>query len=597
MSSDAWITLVVVVATLALLASDRFSPALVMAGAVTLLLVAGVIDQQGALLGFANDAPITVAALYVLAGAVKITGALEEITDRVLGGGDRAMDGRDSRGTLARILFPSMAASAFIANTPLAAMIAPRVLTWARRTGRSASRYLMPLSYAIIFGGCTTLIGTSTNLVVSGLLREFGYQPLGMFEITGAGLPIAIVGVTTIVLLAPLLLKDRNSPGESIGEQVRRFTVEMEVRKDSPLVGRTVLRAGLRQLEGVFLIEVDRGDRVISPVGPEEVLDAGDRLTFSGNVTRILDLQRVPGLVSAEHRHFEAVGTHPDRAFYEVVIGEGSPLVGSTLKETGFRARYGAAVIAIHRAGEPVAGKLGDVRLRVGDLLLVLGNPDFRNAWREQQDFLVVVPLQEGRPLRRERARVVELLTLGLILVAGTGLLDLLQTSLLIAIALIGFKIITLSEARASVDLEVVVLMATSFGLGIAIRDSGLADQIAGLVVGLFQPLGDLGVLAGILIATMLMTELLSNNAAAVMMFPIAIAAAEQAHLDPRTFAIVILFGATLSFLTPIGYQTNTLVWSMGGYRYGDFARLGAPLTLLTIVGILLVVPLLFPLR
>jgi di/tricarboxylate transporter len=596
MSSDAWITLVVAVATLVLLATDRFSPALVMAGAVTVLLIAGVIDQEGALLGFANDAPITVAALYVLAGAVKITGALEQVTERVLST-RRETGPQDSRRTLARVLFPSMAASAFIANTPLVAMIAPRVLTWARRTGRSASRYLMPLSYAIIFGGCTTLIGTSTNLVVSGLLREFGYEPLGLFEITGAGLPIALVGVTAIVLLAPRLLKDRHSPDESIGEQFRRFTVEMEVSESSPLVGRTVVKAGLRQLEGVFLIEVERRDRVISPVSPEEVLDAGDRLTFSGNITRILDLQRVPGLVSAEHRHFEAVGRHPDRAFYEVVIGEGSPLIGSTLKEAGFRARYGAAVIAIHRAGEPVAGKLGDIRLRVGDLLLVLGNPDFRDAWREQQDFLVVVPLQEGRPLRRERARVVELLTLGLILIAGTGLLDLLQTSLLIAIALIGFKIVTLSEARASVDLEVVVLMATSFGLGIAIRDSGLAEQIARLVVDLFQPLGDLGVLAGILIATMLMTELLSNNAAAVMMFPIAMAVADQTQLDPRPFAIVILFGATLSFLTPIGYQTNTLVWSMGGYRYGDFARLGAPLTVLTIVVILISVPLLFPLR
>jgi di/tricarboxylate transporter len=596
MSLDAWITLAVAVTTLVLLATDRFSPAFVMAGAVTALLVAGVIDEDGALVGFANEAPITVAALYVLAGAVKITGALEQVTERVLGS-ERQEDEQALRRVLARILFPSMAASAFIANTPLVAMIAPRVLTWARRTGRSASRYLMPLSYAIIFGGCITLIGTSTNLVVSGLLKEFGYQPLALFEITGAGLPIAIAGVTAIVVLAPLLLKVRHGPDESIGEQVRRFTVEMMVGEGSSLAGRTVAGAGLRQLQGVFLVDIERGDRIISPVAPDEVLEAGDRLTFSGNVSRILDLQAMPGLVSAEHRHFEAMGQHPGRAFYEVVIGESSPLVGSTLKESGFRARYGAAVVAIHRAGEAVAGKLGSIRLRAGDLLLVLGNPDFRRTWREQNDFLVVVPLSGGRPLRREKARIVELLVLGLIVVAGTGLMDLLQTSLVIAIALIGFRIITVSEARSSVDIEVIVLMATSFGLGIAINDSGLADQIARLVVDLFEPLGDLGVLAGILIATMLMTELLSNNAAAVLMFPIALAVAAQANLNPRPFAIVILFGATLSFLTPIGYQTNTLVWSMGGYRYGDFARLGAPLTLLTIVIVLVMVPLLFPLR
>lgn len=596
MTVDAWITLVVAVATLLLLATDRFSPALVMAGSVTTLLVVGVIDQDGALVGFANDAPITVAALYVLAGAVKITGALEDVTERILGNKASGVQ-QDSRRTLARILFPSMAISAFIANTPLVAMIAPRVVTWARRSGRPVSRYLMPLSFAIIFGGSITLIGTSTNLVVSGLLREFGYKRLGLFEITGVGLPTALVGVAAIVFLTPRLLKARQGPTQSISEQVRRFTVEMEVSEGSSLAGRTVAEAGLRQLSGVFLIEIERDGRTISPVAPEEVLEARDRLTFSGNVSRILDLQSMPGLVSTAHRHFEAVGQHPGRAFYEVVIGEHSAIVGSTLKESSFRARYGAAVIAIHRAGEAVTGKLGDIRLRAGDLLLVLGSADFRRTWREQQDFLVVVPLTQGRPLRREKARIVELLTLGLILVAGTGLLDLLQTSLIIAIALVGFRIITASEARTSVDLEVVILMATSFGLGIAINDSGLADQIARLVVGIFQPLGDIGLLAGVLVATMLMTELLSNNAAAVLMFPIALAVAQQANLNPRPFAIVILFGATLSFLTPIGYQTNTLVWSMGGYRYRDFSRLGAPLTLLTIVIILILVPLQFPLR
>lgn len=596
MSLDAWTTLAVAVATLVLLATDRFSPALVMGGAVTTLLIAGVVDQDRALVGFSNEAPITVAALYVLAGAVKITGALERITERVLGS-NAATGGNDTRRTLARILFPSMAASAFIANTPLVAMVAPRVLTWARRTGRSAASYLMPLSYAVIFGGCITLIGTSTNLVVSGLLREFGYRPLGLFEFTGVGLFLALVGVTAIVFLSPRLLRVRHGPDESIDEQVRRFTVEMEIGDGSSLMGRTVAEAGLRRLQGVFLVEIERGDRIISPVTPDEVLSAGDRLTFSGNVARILDLQAMPGLVSAEHRHFEAVGQHPGRAFYQVVIGEGSPLVGSTLKESGFRARYGAAVIAIHRAGEAVAGKLGDIRLRVGDLLLVLGNPDFRRTWREQQDFLVVVPLAGGRPLRREKALIVELLVLAFILVAGTGLMDLLPTSLLVAIALVVFKVITVSEARSSIDLEVIVLMATSFGLGLAINDSGLAEQIARLVFDLFQPIGDVGVLAGVLIATMLITELLSNNAAAVLMFPIALAVAEQASLNPRPFAIVIVFGATLSFLTPIGYQTNTLVWSMGGYKYADFSRLGAPLTLLTIVMILVLVPLLFPLR
>jgi len=594
---DAWLTLGVSVLTIALLATDRYPPALVMGGAVVTLLLIGVIDEKGALLGFSNDAPITVAALYVLAGAAEATGALEDLTRRALGRSRSAEEGVGARRRqLVRIAYPSMAVSAFIANTPLVSMLAPRVSNWARRTGRSPSRYLMPLSYAVLFGGCITLIGTSTNLVVSGLLEEAGQRPLGVFEITSAGLPIALVGVTLLVLLGPRLLPERQTPSDDLAAEARRFTIEMRV-KGSPLAGQSVADAGLRNLEGVYLIELERNGTMMSPVGPEELLMKGDRLTFAGNVSRVLDLQRMPGLVSAEERHFSVLSNHSQRLFFEAVVGEGSPLVGSSLKETGFRSRYDAAVMAIYRAGERLDAKLGEVLLRAGDVLLVLSGPDFRRRWNEQRDFAVVAPLDNNRPVRREKARLVELLILGLILVAGTGILDLLKTSLVIALVLVAFKIVTPNEARRSVDLDVILLMALSFGLGVAIERSGLAARLASLIVGVAEPLGDLGILAGILVATMVMTELLSNNAAAVLMFPIAQATALEAGLEFRPFAVVILFGATLSFLTPIGYQTNTLVWNMGGYRYGDFSRLGAPLTLATLAMVLLTVPLAFPLR
>ncbi len=597
MSADAWLTLCVSVLTIVLLATDRYPAALVMGGAVTALLVLGVIDDKGALLGFSNDAPITVAALYILAGAAEATGALEEQTQRVLGSSKAPEEGGTARRQqLVRILYPSMAVSAFIANTPLVSMLAPRVLSWARRTGRSPSRYLMPLSYAVIFGGCITLIGTSTNLVVSGLLEEAGQRPLGVFEITSTGLPIALVGVTLLAVLSPRLQPERQAPSDALVDEARHFTVDMRV-SGRPVAGRSVAEAGLRNLQGVFLIEVERDGIVISPVAPQEVLAKGDRLTFAGNVSRILDLQRMPGLASAEERHFSVVANNPERLFYEAVVSEGSPLAGSSLKEIGFRGRYDAAVLAIYRSGERIDAKLGEVPLRAGDVLLVLSGPEFHRRWSEQYDFMVVAPLGSNRPLRREKARMVELLILGLVLVAGTGVLDLLKTSLVVALVLITTKIVTPSEARRFVDFDVILLMATSFGLGVAIERSGLATQLARLFVDLSQPFGDLGILAGILLATMLMTELLSNNAAAVLMFPIAMATAQQAGLQFRPFAVVILFGATLSFLTPIGYQTNTLIWNMGGYRYADFARLGTPLTLVTLVLILALVPLAFPLR
>lgn len=595
MGADAWITLVVTVLTIGLLAAERFPPALVMGASVTVLLVVGVIDEKGALAGFSNDAPATVAALYILAGAAEITGALDGLTTRALGNGapDGGGAGRERR-QLARICFPSMSASAFIANTPLVSMLAPRVLAWSERTGRSASRYLMPLSYAVIFGGCITVIGTSTNLVVSGLLRDSGQRPLKVFEITSTGLPIALIGVILIVLLAPRLLPKRSSPSESL-QVLREYTVEMVITPGSPLAGKSVTEGGLRNLQGVFLVEVERGGRAIAPIGPDDILEEGDRLVFAGNIDRVLDLQRMPGLRSAEERHFATV--QQEKRFFEAIIGESSSLVGGTLRDADFRARYGGAVIAIHRSGQRITSKLGDVTLRPGDVLVLISDEGFWWRWQDHPDFLVVAPLFSRVPFRKEKAWIVRAITLGLIVTAGAGWLSLLQASLAVAILLVLFKAITPGEAKRAVDLDIILLMATSFGLGIAMAESGLAKEIAQLIVKAFDPFGDVGLLAGILLATMLMTELLSNNAAAVLMFPIAMAAAEGAGLQPRPFAIAILFGATLSFLTPIGYQANTLVWGMGGYKYRDFSRLGAPLTLATFVAVCVFVPIAFPLR
>jgi di/tricarboxylate transporter len=235
--------------------------------------------------------------------------------------------------------------------------------------------------------------------------------------------------------------------------------------------------------------------------------------------------------------------------------------------------------------------------LRAGDVLLVIGGKDFLERYRDHRDFALIAPLRRVKPVRREHARVVELAILGLIVTAGTGVLDLLQVALVLAFGLVAFRIISPSEARRAVDFDVIMLMGLSFGLASAVEASGLAKEVAHLLVQVSEPLGELGILAGILITTMVMTELLSNNAAAALMFPIAMATAQQSGLNSRPFAMVILFGATLSFLTPIGYQSNTLVWSMGGYRYGDFARLGAPLTLAVIVVTVLLVPVFFPLH
>jgi di/tricarboxylate transporter len=593
MGADAWLTLAVIVLTMVLLASERFSAAAVIVGAVVVLLLAGVIDEAQAFSGFSNPAPITVAALYVVAGAADATGALERFTDRALG---RGGEGGRPRRQLTRVAGPAAAASAFVPNTPLVTMLAPRVVVWARRVGISPSPYLMPLSYASIFGGIVTVLGTSTNLVVSGLLQASGQEPLGVFEITAVGLPVAVVGVGALILLAPLLLRDRVSPSDRVRRRAREYTVEMRVVPDGPLAGATVSEAGLRHLEGVYLLAIERDGHMVAPVAPDEVLVGGDHLTFTGNVSQIVDLQRQSGLESAEQHHISVIADAPGGRLFEAVVAEGSALSGSTLRDSDFRSHYGGAVFAIHRDGERVEGKLGQIRLRGGDVLVILAEPGFRDRWRDSPDFLVVAPLGETAPPRRQRARVVELVVVAMVLAATTNALSLPRAALAAALALVVLRVITPSEARQSLNLEILVMIAAAFGLGAAMEQSGLAAELSGHLVNATDALGPVGILVGVLLATIVATETLTNNAAAVLMFPIAMAAAEQGGVDPRPLAVAILVAASCSFLTPIGYQTNTIVYGLGGYRFGDFARLGAPLTLLTLATAAVVIPIAFPL-
>ncbi len=589
MSWEAWFTLAVLAITVFALVREVFPPSATILSAVVVLMVAGVITPEQALAGFSNPAPVTVAALYVLARAVEKTGALQPLVNATLG------DGAGPRRSLFRLALPTAAASAFLNNTPIVAMLAPQVSNWAARQNSSPSRYLMPLSFAAILGGMVTLIGTSTNLLVSGLLQASGQDPLGMFEITSLGLPVAIVGTLGVVFLAPLLLPDRRSARRDLEEDVREFVVRMLVEADGPLDGKAVEAGGLRHLQGVYLVEIDRDGESIAPVSPTTVLRGDDRLTFVGRSDLVVDLQTMRGLRFAEQQHVGALDT-TSHTFYEAVVGPTSPLTGKTLKEVEFRGRYHAAVVAIHRAGQPVRAKLGEVRLRVGDTLLMLSDEDFLALWRHRTDFLLVSPLGGAPPVTTRSAWLVGLVAVIIVVGAGAGLLPILHLSMLGAIALVVFKVLTPGEARRAVDLDVVLLIAGSFGLGMAMSITGLADRLAtGLIDGLGF-LGPLGILAGVVVATAILTGFVTNNAAAVLIFPIAASAAAGMGLDPRAAAITVAVAASASFLTPIAYQTNLMVYGPGGYRFTDYARLGVPLTVLVVATVLLVFPFYWPL-
>ncbi|MEZ5184239.1 MAG: SLC13 family permease [Candidatus Nanopelagicales bacterium] len=588
MSWQAWVTLGVLVAVLALLIRSRTSPAVVVFGGTILLLAFGVITTEEALSGFANPAPITVAALYVVARSVEQTGALTPLMHRFIGKKGYV------RRPLARVMLPSAGASAFLNNTPIMAMLIPQISDWADRRRVSVSRLLMPLSFATILGGTITVIGTSTNLVVNGKMIDSGLTPIGFFEIGKLGLPLALIGVGLVVLLAPRVLPARRSVRAEMEETVRRFTVEMTVVPNGAVDGKTVEEANLRDLQGVFLTSVDRGDTVIAPVRPDTVLRGGNRLRFAGQAGKVLDLHERRGLQSAELEHVVALDD-PRVRYFEVVVGSRSPLVGSTLRDVGFRSEYQAAVVAIHRDGHLLDAKLGSVQIRVGDTLIVVSDPDFRDRWQDRADFLLIAEIDGNPPKPTSRAWIPIALLAAIVILAATGLVPILIGSLFGAVAVVALGILTAPEARRAVDLEVIVVIASAFGLAAAMQTSGLALTVANGLVHTFDVWGERGVLLGVVVATIVLTEMVTNNAAALLMLPIGLTVAAQTALDPRGVAIAIAVAASASFLTPIGYQTNTMVYGPGGYRFGDYARLGFPLTIVAIAVIVSLTPVLWP--
>ncbi len=589
MSWEAWYTLAVTAVVVAVLVRDLLAPSAAFIGAMVAVLVPGIVTTEQAFSGFSNPAPITIAAMYVLARAVEMTGALQPIVSATLG------DEGGARSALARLMVPAAGASAFINNTPIVAMLVPQVERWAEGRGWSPSTFLMPLSFAAILGGLVTVIGTASNLVVSGLFEAAGMEPMGFFEITKVGLPVAAAGMLLVVALAPAVLPPRRSVRQDVGGDIREFAVDMVVIPDGPLDGVTVEEGSLRHLSGVFLVELERSGELIAPVSPRTRLHGGDRLRFYGRPGQIVDLQAMRGLVSAERDHVMELDTARS-AYFEAVVGAASPLAGRTLREAGFRERYQAAVVAIHRAGHRVDSKLGSVRLRVGDTLLILADPGFRARWHDHNHFLLIAPLAGSpAPVTRGASRV-GLVLAGVVALAVSGATPLVSAVLLGAVAMVLAGVLTPQEARHAVNFDVILMIAAAIGFASALQESGLAGTIAEGVVDVFGTLGDLGVLLGVVLVTIALTELVANSASALLVFPVAVSSAAALGLNPRAFGMAVAVAAASSFLTPIGYQTNIMVYGPGGYRFADYARLGLPVSLATIGIVVALVPVFWPL-
>jgi len=588
MTPDILLTLLAIAGVMLTLVLTRLPPDGVLLGAVVLLAVAGVIEPAAAVRGFANEATLTVAAFYVIAAGLRETGGLAAAVNRLLG--------RNAGPATAqlRIMAPVAAISAFVNNTPVVAAFLPAVSDWARKRGMSPSRLLLPLSYGAILGGTCTIVGTSTNLVVNGLLQtESGGPGLGFFDIAWVGVPTTVLGIAYVIVASPWLLRDR-VPAMEILHDPREYTVEMEVEENSPLVGKTIEEAGLRHLPGLYLVEIERALTVLAPVGPAEKLRGGDRLVFAGIPESVLDLQNFRGLRPALRHTFRLASPRRERRFFEVVLGEG-PVTGHTVRDARFRGRYSAAVIAIARDGRRVNDKIGNVRLAPGDTLLLETDAGWDRRHRHNREFLLVRPVAETTPARHERAWLAWSVLTAVLVLGASGAVPLMPAALLGAGAMVLLRCLSLATARASVDLQVIVVIASAFGLSEAMRVSG-AGAALGEALTAVAAVHPLMLLAAVYVSTALLTAVMTNTAAAALMFPIAAGVATGAGLDLVPFAVAIAMAASAEFSTPIGYQTNLMVYGPGGYRFGDYFRLGFPLNVLAAAVTLTVVPAVWPL-
>lgn len=588
MGIDAWMATGVVVAVFVGLAVGQQAPHVVLLAGLAFVVVTGLVDPGEALVGFSNPGLVTVAVLFVVAAGLRQTGALGYIVQRALGRPRSATEAQ------ARLVPPVLAGSAFLNNTPVVAMLLPVVMDWSKSSRIPPSKLLLPLSYLAILGGLCTLIGTSTNIVVNGLFQAEGYAGLRLFDLTKVGLPCAAVGVIFLLVAGRRLLPDR-TPEVLLPEDPRQYTVEMAVAPGGPLVGKSIEDAGLRSLPRLYLMEIHRGGRILPMVDPSEVLAPGDQLIFVGVVEAVVDVQRIPGLEPTTRQVFELDEHRSERIFAEAVVSRSCPVAGQTIREGRFRNRYGAVVIAVSRSGERVPGRIGDIELRAGDALLLEASPRFVDQHRNARDFYLVSRLDGAGPPTTAQAPIALTILLLMVALAGTGLLDMLQAAFLAAVGMLAARCVSERTALDALDAPLLLSIGAAFGLGRALDATGAAQTGASW---LLAHAGTDPWLALILIyvVTTATSELVTNNAAAVIVFPIALSTANQLDANPVAFVVAVMVAASASFATPLGYQTNLMVFGPGGYRVSDFMKLGLPMSALVGTTACALIPLIWPL-
>lgn len=585
---EAWCALGVVVTTFLILVFTTHSADCVFLGGLAVLLLTGVLDSKEALLGFSSTSVVTVGILYVVVSGLQETGGLLWVSKNVLG------FPRSIRAAQFRLMLPVSFMSSFLNNTPIVALFIPVVMEWSRRIRVQPSHLLIPLSYASLLGGICTLIGTSTNLVVYGLVQNrYPEINISMFEITKLGVPCAVIGILFVITFNKLL-PERKAFGEAL-ENTREYTIEMQVEHTSSLIGKTIESGGLRHLPGAFVAEIIRDNHILPAVRPNEVIQENDRLVFVGNVDSVCTLYDQKGLKPALNQLFKLDAPRHRRCLVEVVVSNTCPLIGLSIREGRFREKYNAVVIAVARNGERVSGKIGDIVIKPGDTLLVESHAGFIPRQKDSRDFYLISAVDGAIPKRFELAPIAFTILVIMMVCASCEWLSMLEASTLAAFGMLLTGCCSVTQARRNIEWNVLLTIASALGLGLALEKTGVAKVLAEAMLSMTGS-HPLGTLVMVYIVTSIFTELITNNAAAALIFPIAMNAAERLNVSVMPFIICVMVGASASFATPIGYQTNLMVYGPGGYKFSDYLRIGLPLHFIMIVVVTTLAPIIWPL-